>query len=146
MTRHSLGVYVTFCLLVVPFLGASFPDFCLPTNPARERLVDIVLRQLSVRIDVIQFCWIGQHGRRMAFLLLRCEPCNPLRLPEIAGTGISAAILFLVAGHLELPNQVEFVLSPEYPVALTVFVDKHFLFLLKTDLFPIPFGHGHRGL
>ncbi len=63
MTFDGDGVDMSFGFFVVPLLVSRAPDFPFATLPAYEWLINVILRERSVCVDVIQLTRIGSNGR-----------------------------------------------------------------------------------
>ena len=92
MTFDRSRIDVAFRFLVIPLLVTGLPDLPLPASAARERPVEVVLRELTISIDVGELAPIRRNGRRMLPLLERMEAQDPFRLGKLLCARIASRV------------------------------------------------------
>lgn len=80
---NGLRINVALGFLVVPLLVFAFPYLHFAASPASEWLIEIILRQLTIGIDVLKLAAVGWHGRRVTPLLNRAEIQNSFGLTDL---------------------------------------------------------------
>jgi hypothetical protein len=81
-----------FRFLVVPLLIRRLPDFFLAAIATPKRLVDVKLRQLSIRVDVVEFRRVSRQCGWVLSLNVSGQRRNAFCFGQLFGSRIATRV------------------------------------------------------